>query len=197
LLLCCCAGQQSSIPGQDGRVERAAARLAVQAAAGALMQVTECKELVMWYTSVVSNFCILADLCVPPYNPLSTKGESRRRGGGGVRSRDWIAFHVYMQFETLPLVCLVQPHSSTAAKPGQISIEVSLLMLTPEEVKAGRREDSFASVLSTPAKGGEVRHRANEGRKGALQRQVSNVRPMDEDFMNLNSNSPRPLLPVM
>lgn len=116
--LCCVtlpSGQQSSIPGQDGRVERAAARLAVQAAAGALMQVTECKELVMWYTSV--------------------------------------------------------PHSSTAAKPGQISIEVSLLMLTPEEVKAGRREDSFASVLSTPAKGGEVRHRANEGRKGALQRQ--------------------------
>ena len=35
-------------------MEHAAARLAVQAAAGALMQVTECKEVVMWYINMVS-----------------------------------------------------------------------------------------------------------------------------------------------
>lgn len=36
-------------------MEHAAARLAVQAAAGALMQVTQCKEVVMWYINAVSK----------------------------------------------------------------------------------------------------------------------------------------------
>ena len=46
-------GLGSVTSGPDGRVEHAAARLAVQAAAGALMQVTECKEVVMWYINMV------------------------------------------------------------------------------------------------------------------------------------------------
>ena len=52
--LCIDAGTQGvSGTSQAGRgVDHATARLAVQAAAGALMQMSKCKDIVMWYDSL-------------------------------------------------------------------------------------------------------------------------------------------------
>lgn len=52
----------------------------------------------------------------------------------------------------------MQPHSSDAAASGQVTLEVSLLMLTPEEATAGRRRGITAPAPVLPAKSMEARH---------------------------------------
>ena len=54
----------------------------------------------------------------------------------------------------------MQPEGSDAEGPDQVGLEVSLLMLTPEEATAGRRQAATAQAPSSPARGEEVRQKA-------------------------------------
>ena len=55
---------------------------------------------------------------------------------------------------------VMQPEGWDAEGPDQVGLEVSLLMLTPEEATAGRRQAATAQAPSSPARGEEVRPKA-------------------------------------
>ena len=70
----------------------------------------------------------------------------------------------------------MQPEGSDAEGPGQVGLEVSLLMLTPEEATAGRMQASTVLTPPSSARGVEVKQKdAHNAVPGVVRGQVSSA----------------------
>ena len=77
---------------------------------------------------------------------------------------------------------MVQPEGSDAEGPDQVGLEVSLLMLTPEEATVGRRHTATVQAPSSPARGKEIGQKAAHSTvPGVVRGQVSSakLRPLN------------------